>query len=199
MNAVTHGPADPATAHRAATADWPRLLRSTRRITIVATVFLLFQLYGNLYEEILTNVKAIAQPTSGALVGALSPGSPMFLYQPWAPLGVVLVIVLAMRLRRIAPAWVARRAFMACGALFVAVAAKVYLIGWVNPVARDATVAPSTVRADAIQWGVVNGIAILAVATALVLVTSWRIRAADADHTDHAAIRPAADSVTAPA
>lgn len=187
MNAVTTGPAVPAVAPPDnATADWLHLLRSTRRITIVATVFLLFQLFGNLYEEIVTNAESIARPVPGGLVGELSPGSPLFFYLPWAPLGVVLVMVLAVRLRRTAPAWVARRVFIACGALVIAVAAKAYLIGWVNPVARDATVAPATIRAEAIEWAVVNGIAILAVVTALVLVTSWRSHAVDALHVDRA-------------
>lgn len=49
-------------------------------------------------------------------------------------------MVLAVRLRRTAPGWVARRVFLACGALVVAVAAKAYLIGWLNPVARDTDV-----------------------------------------------------------
>ena len=180
-------------------AGWLHLLRSTRRITITATVFLLFQLFGNLYEEIVTNAELIAQPVPGHLVGELSPGSPLFFYLPWAPLGVVLVIVLTVRLQRTAPAWVARRAFVACGMLFVAVAAKAYLIGWLNPVARDGTVAPSTIRADAIQWAVINGIAIFAVATALVLVTSWRSRAVDTvdAHRDTAGTRPAAAVATA--
>lgn len=48
-------------------------------------------------------------------MGELSPGSLLFFYLPWAPLGVALVILLAVRLRRTAPIWVARRAFAACG------------------------------------------------------------------------------------
>lgn len=150
------------------------LLSSTRRLTVAATVLLGFQLYGNLYEEVVGNPAAIARPTPGALVGPLSPGSPLFFYLPWVPVGIVLVFVLAFRARRAGPPWVARRLTGACCALLVAVAVKVYLIGWLNPTARDAGIPVDVVRATAIQWAVFNGIAILAVATALVLLLSWR-------------------------
>lgn len=155
------------------------LLRSTRRLTVAATVFLLFPLYGNLYEEIVTNTRAIADPIAGQGVGRLAPGSPLFFYLPWAPLGVVLVFVLAVRLCRTGPAWVARRAVSACVALLVYIGAKVYLIGWVNPTARHISVPAAVVRAESIQWAFINGVAILAIATALALILSWRPLLAD--------------------
>ena len=67
--------ADNGTDPRAAAAV--ALLRSTRWITISAVVLLSFQLYGNLYEEIVSNVRAIAHPVPGQLVGPLEPGSPL--------------------------------------------------------------------------------------------------------------------------
>jgi hypothetical protein len=155
------------------------LLSSTRRLTVAAVVLLGFQLYGNLYEELVTNVAAIARPTPGGLVGPLDAGSPMFFYLPWVPVGLVLVFVLAVRIHRSGPRWVARRVAGACGALVVAVAVKVYLIGWLNPTARDRGVVAEEVRATAIRWAVLNGIAVLAVATALVLIVSWRGIVAD--------------------
>ena len=57
------GPAPDGTGPRtAATTVAP--LRDTRWITIAAVVLLSFQLYGNLYEEIVSNVHAIAHPES---------------------------------------------------------------------------------------------------------------------------------------
>jgi len=43
----------------------PALLRTTRRLTVLAVVFLGIQLYGNLYEEIVTNAAVIADPPPG--------------------------------------------------------------------------------------------------------------------------------------
>jgi len=63
--------------------------------------------------------------------------------------------------------------------LLLAVAVKVYLIGWVNPTARDATASATATRDNAILWAVPNGVAILAVATALILLVSWRMKAVD--------------------
>src|SRR5690348_196443 len=86
------------------------LLRSTRTLSTAAAVCLAVQLFGNLYEEVVGNVATLADPRPGALVGALAPGSPVYYYLPWAPVGVVLAAVLAVRLRRLgAPAWVVRR------------------------------------------------------------------------------------------
>jgi hypothetical protein len=160
------------------------LLCSTRWITISAVVLLSFQLYGNLYEEIVSNVRAIAHPVPGQLVGPLEPGSPLYFYLPWVPIGLVLAFVLTWRLRH-APRWITRRLRGACGALLLAVAVKVYLIGWVNPTARDATASATATRDSAILWAVPNGVAILTVATAVILLVSWRMKAVDqfAEHT----------------
>ena len=167
------------------------LLRRTRWITISAVVLLSFQLYGNLYEEIVSNLRAIAHPVPGQLVGPLEPGSPLYFYLPWVPIGLVLAFVLTWRLRH-APRWITRRLRAACWALLLAVAVKVYLIGWVNPTARDATASAATTRDSAILWAVPNGVAILAVATALILLVSWRTKAVDqlAEHTNSAQRAP---------
>ena len=94
------------------------LLRATRVSCVLAATFLAVQLFGNLYEEIVSNTAGIAHPRVGALVGELAPGSPLYYYLPWAPLGVVLVAVLAVRLPRLgAPAWVTRRVRGALAAL----------------------------------------------------------------------------------
>lgn len=160
------------------TASAVTLLRGTRRITIATVVLLSFQLYGNLYEEIVSNVRAIAHPVPGQLVGPLEPGSPLYFYLPWVPIGLVLAFVLTWRLRH-APRWISRRLRSACAALLLAVAVKVYLIGWVNPTARDAALSATATRDSAILWSVPNGVAILAVATALILLVSWRRKVVD--------------------
>jgi len=184
------GPAPDGTGPRTDAAT-VALLRETRWITIAAVVLLSFQLYGNLYEEIVSNVGAIAHPVPGQLVGPLEPGSPLYFYLPWVPIGLVLAFVLTWRLRH-APRWITRRLRAACWALLLAVAVKVYLIGWVNPTARDATASAATTRDSAILWAVPNGVAILAVATALVLLVSWRTKAVDqlAEHTNSAQCAP---------
>lgn len=164
----------------AGTAHPLTLLRRTRPLTAAATVFLSVQLFGNLYEELVTNVATIAAPRPGGLVGELEPGSPVYYYLPWAPLGVVLVAVLAVRLRRLgAPGWVVRRVRGAVGALAVAVAAKVVLITQVNPRFRDPVGDPGALHDWAVVWAVGNGVAILAVATALALLLTWRARLLD--------------------
>lgn len=156
------------------------LLRSTRPITLVAAVCLAVQLFGNLYEELVSNVAVIARPAPGAAVGAAEAGSPIYYYLPWAPLGVILVGVLAVRLPRLgAPGWVARRVRLALAALAVAVAAKVVLISSVNPRFRDPAESAGTLRELAVLWAGINGLAIAGVATALVLLLSWRARVAD--------------------
>ena len=156
------------------------LLRDTRLLSTISALFLAVQLFGNLYEEVVTNAANIADPQAGGIGGELSAGSPLYYYLPWAPLGVVLVAILAVRLHRLAaPSWIVRRLRGALGALAVAVAAKVFLITTINPRFRDPSMATESVRESAITWAFVNGVAILAVATALALLLSWRGRVLD--------------------
>jgi F0F1-type ATP synthase membrane subunit c/vacuolar-type H+-ATPase subunit K len=168
------------TASPAAGGDAAALLRATRALSTSAAVCLAVQLFGNLYEEVVGNVATLADPRPGALVGALAPGSPVYFYLPWAPLGVVLAAVLAVRLRRLdAPAWVVRRMHVALGALAVAVAAKVVLVTTINPRFRDPGATVELLRRSAVTWAFGNGIAIVAVAVALVLLLSWRAAVLD--------------------
>lgn len=154
------------------------LLRSTRALTVAVVVLLSVQLSGNLYEELVTNVGAYANPRPGS-VGELEAGSPLFFYLPWVPTGLVLSVALVVRLHRIAPAHVARRGRWSLGALAVAVAAKVFLISQVNPEFRRTDITSDEIRSLAVTWGVVNGVAILAVGLAMVLLVSWRPRLLD--------------------
>lgn len=52
--------------------------------------------------------------------------------------------------------------------------AKVALISQVNPEFRREDIAVEEIQSLAVVWGVGNGIAVIAVAVALVLLTSWR-------------------------
>lgn len=153
--------------------DTASLLRRTRRLTVAVVVLLSIQLFGNLYEQLVTNVQSYADPRPGS-VGELDPGSPLFFYLPWVPIGLVLAVVLVVQLHRRAPAHVARRGRWALGALAVAVAAKAALISQVNPEFRREDIAAEEIQSLAVIWGVGNGIAVIAVAVALVLLTSWR-------------------------
>lgn len=155
------------------------LLRSTRRLTIAVVVLLSVQLFGNLYEEVVTNVATYARPRTGA-VGELEAGSPLFFYLPWVPVGLVLAVVLVVRLNRHAPRVVARRGRWALAFLVVAVAAKAVLISQINPQFRREDIALEHVSSLAVQWGVFNAVAIVAVAMALLLMTSWRPQVLDA-------------------
>lgn len=153
--------------------DTASLLRRTRRLTVAVVVLLSIQLFGNLYEQLVTNVQTYADPRPGS-VGELDPGSPLFFYLPWVPLGLVLAVVLVAQLHRAAPAHVARRGRWALAALVVAVLAKAALISRVNPEFRREDIAVEEIQSLAVMWGVGNGIAVIAVAVALVLLTSWR-------------------------
>lgn len=154
--------------------DAQNLLRETRRLSAFASVFLGLQLFGNLYEEIVSNVRMLVAPHPSDQVSALSAGSPMYYYLPWAPLGVVLAVALAFRLSKNAPAWVNHRMHWALGFLLLAVLVKVYLVSTINPHFRDASVAPGLLHALAIKWAVLNGLAIVAVAAALWMILAWR-------------------------
>jgi hypothetical protein len=153
------------------------LLRATRPLTLAAALCLAVQLFGNLYEQLVSNVAVIARPRPGEAVGALDPGSPVYYYLPWAPLGVILVAVLAHRLAAAgAPSWVVRRLRLALTALAGAIAAKAVLISSVNPRFRDPAEGIGTLRDLAMLWAGVNGVAILGVSVALTLLLSWRAR-----------------------
>lgn len=160
------------------TTDPLRLIRRTRRLTVAVVLLLSVQLSGNLYEQLVSNVATYADPRPGA-VGELDPGSPLFFYLPWVPLGLLLACVLTVRLHRLAPAWVARRARWALVALAVAVAAKAVLIREINPELRRDDISLEQVRELAVWWWVGNGVAIVAVAAALTLIVSWRARLLD--------------------
>ncbi len=154
------------------------LLRRTRRLTIAVVVLLSMQLFGNLYEELVTNVHTYADPQPGS-VGALEPGSPLFFYLPWVPIGLVLAVVLVVQLHRQPLRYAARRGRWALASLAAAFAAKQYLIIEVNPQFRRDDVTTDHIRSLAIQWGIINGVAVITVALALVLLTSWRARLLD--------------------
>ncbi|RCG31706.1 hypothetical protein DQ384_09180 [Sphaerisporangium album] len=131
-------------------------------------------LFGNLYEELVTNPQLIANPRPGTLVGAFAVGSPVYYYLPWAPFCVVLAVVLRLRFGHSAPARVRRAWNGAIGSIAVGVVTKMILITQVNPVFRDPALSPEFVHNRAVWWAFGNGIAIIAVATALVLLTSSR-------------------------
>ena len=154
------------------------LLRRTRRLTVAVVLLLSLQLFGNLYEELVSNIHTYADPQPGS-VGALEPGSPLFFYLPWVPIGLVLAVVLVVQLHRHAPRYATRRGRWALGGLAVAFAAKQYLIIAVNPQFRSDVITPEQIRSLAIQWGLINGVAVITVALALVLLTSWRARLLD--------------------
>ena len=106
----------------------------------------------------------------------LDPGSPVYYYLPWAPLGVILVAVLAHRLAtHSAPDWVVRRLRLALTALAGAVAAKAVLISSVNPRFRDPAEDVGTLRDLAVLWAGVNGVAILGVAVAPYMITVFAL------------------------
>ena len=156
-----------------------RLLHSTRRLTVGVVLLLSLQLFGNLYEQVVTNVQTIADPASHVGVGELAPGSPLFFYLPWVPAGLVLAVVLAVRLHRVATSAIARSARWALAWLIVAVIAKAILIIQVNPDLRRSDLLPHQIRDLGIAWALGNGLAIVAVTSALVLLLTWRPRLLD--------------------
>ena len=112
-------------------------------------------------------------------MGELDPGSPLFFYLPWVPIGLGLAVVLTIRLHRLAPAAVARSARWAMAWLAVAVIAKAGLISQVNPQLRRTDLPADELRELAVVWAFGNGLAIVAVATALELLVAWRPRLLD--------------------
>ena len=74
----------------------------------------------------------------------------------------MLAVVLVVRLNRHGPRAVARRGRWAVTSLAVAVAAKAVLISQVNPQFRREDIALEHVSSLAVQWGAINGVAIVA-------------------------------------
>lgn len=99
--------------------DAAALLRRTRRLTVVVVLLLSVQLFGNLYEQLVTNVQTYTDPHPGS-IGEVEPGSPLFFYLPWVPIGLVTSVVLVIHLHRLAPRPVARRGRWALASLGVA-------------------------------------------------------------------------------
>ena len=150
------------------------LLRRTRALSVAATALACMWLFGNLYEEIVWIPRLLADPRPGSLVGAFDVGSPVYYYLPWTPLCVVLAVVLRVRFGGRAPVRVRRGWDGVVAFLAVGVAVKVLLITRVNPTFRDPAVPPAVVHDRAVLWAVGNGLAVLAVAAAVLLLTAWR-------------------------
>ncbi|WP_112225763.1 hypothetical protein [Lentzea atacamensis] len=117
--------------------------------------------FGNLYEQVVWNPQLLADPRPGSLVGVFAAGSPIYYYLPWGPLGVVLAVV-------------TRAPRPALGCLAVSVALKVLLITQVNPVFRDPAVSREVVHGHAVLWAFGNGVVVIAVGAAILLVLRAR-------------------------
>src|SRR3954454_7484309 len=102
-------------------------LARTRPLSVAATVLLGLQVAGNLYEEVVSNAHAIADPRPGALPGELEAGSPLFFYMPWVAVGAGCAAALRVRHGAAAPRRVRRSWDGALGCLAV-VAVKAALI-----------------------------------------------------------------------
>jgi hypothetical protein len=127
--------------------------------------------FGNLYEQVVWNPQLLADPRPGSLVGVFAAGSPIYYYLPWGPLGVVLAVA-------------TRAPWPALGCLAVSVGLKVLLITQVNPVFRDPAVSRDVVHDHAVLWAFGNGIVVVTVAAAILLVqrarrASWPSRPGD--------------------
>ncbi|ADD44371.1 hypothetical protein [Stackebrandtia nassauensis] len=149
-------------------------LRRSRGLWFAVAVLLSMWLFGNVYEELVTIVAVLAEPRPGAFPDALEPGSPVFYYLPWGPLGVALTVVLRLRFGAAVSAKVRRTWNTALVALAIGVGAKVLLIVTVNPRFRDPSRSEMAVAADAVLWAFGNGLAIVGTATALALFALTR-------------------------
>lgn len=118
-------------------------------------------LFGNLYEQVVWIPQLLVNPRPGSLVGVFAAGSPIYYYLPWAPLCVLLAVV-------------TRAPKPALGCLAVSVAMKILLITQVNPVFRDPAVSRDVVHDNAVLWAFGNGVVIIAVAAAILLVQRAR-------------------------
>lgn len=153
-------------------------LRRTRVLTVVATLFLAQNAFGNLYEQN-TALRSLVDPSPGAFIGALEIGSPMYYYMPWSLIGLIAAVWLVVRMHRMGLT-AARRGWIALGLLAVAATAKTLLITTVNPVFRDPAETADRVRELTVLWLAGNGLTILTTAAAVILLVSWRAGAADA-------------------
>jgi hypothetical protein len=158
-------------------------LHRTRVLSVCATALASMWLFGNLYEAVVWNPQLIADPRPGSLVGEFAVGSPVYYYLPWTPVSVILAVILRLRFGAIAPPHVRRAWNGAIGCLIFAVLTKVFLITRVNPTFRDPTVSSQVVHDQAVVWAFGNGIAVVAVAAAVVLLTVWRRPGVDPEST----------------
>jgi hypothetical protein len=117
--------------------------------------------FGNLYEQVVWNPQLLADPRPGSLVGVFAAGSPIYYYLPWGPLAVVLAVS-------------TRAPWPALASLGVSVALKVLLITQVNPVFRDPAATRDVVHDHAVLWAFGNGIVLLTVAVAILLIQRAR-------------------------
>jgi F0F1-type ATP synthase membrane subunit c/vacuolar-type H+-ATPase subunit K len=113
--------------------------------------------FGNLYEQVVWNPQLLADPRPGSLVGVFAAGSPIYYYLPWGPLAVVLAVV-------------TRAPWPALASLGVSVALKILLITQVNPVFRDPAGTREVVHDHAVLWAFGNGVVVITVAVAILLI-----------------------------
>lgn len=136
----------------------------------LVTGLLCMSLFGNLYEQIVTNPQLLADPRPGTVVGVFAAGSPVYYYLPWVPLGLVLAVVVRVRMPDTTPQRAKRAWNAALGCLAVGVAVKILLITLVNPVFRDPAATRDHVHDTAVLWAFGNGIAVLTFAAAILLI-----------------------------
>lgn len=150
------------------------LLRRTRVLSVCLTALLCMWFFGNLYEALVWNPQLIVDPRPGSLVGSFAIGSPVYYYLPWTPVSLILAVALRVRFGAAVSSRVRRAWSAAIGCLVFAVVTKIVLISQVNPTFRDATVSAEMVRDRAVWWAFGNGLVVVAVAVAIVLLTAWR-------------------------
>ncbi len=137
----------------------------------LVTALLCMSLFGNLYEQIVWNPQLLADPRPGSVPGVFAAGSAVYYYLPWAPLGIVLAVVMRVRFLTTAPDRVKRAWNVALGCLAVGIAVKLLLITRVNPVFRDPAATRDHVYDTAVLWAFGNGVAVLTFAAAVLLIT----------------------------
>lgn len=137
----------------------------------LVTALLCMSLFGNLYEQIVWNPQLLADPRPGSVVGTFAVGSAVYYYLPWAPLGIVLAVIMRVRFLTTAPDRVRRAWNAALGCLAVGIAVKILLITRLNPVFRDPAATREHVYDTAVLWAFGNGVAVLTFAAAVLLIT----------------------------